>query len=106
MCATLGISGARADSIFTFKPTLDSRQLANDNRRMRTEGATGIFASITNFRLPTNWEAERSEINIRPTFRLSRYTNETAFNAEDYFVSADGEHRFENTTIGLNFDFD
>ena len=86
-------------------PSLWSRNLVDDNRRMREDPGPGLLASLNEVALVSSYRAQTYAVNLHPRFRITRYTEEPSLAAEDYFFSIETSKRLERQQITFAFDF-
>ena len=97
--------GGAAQADISIIPSFAPSTYIDDNRRLRSQGGQDVIATVNRFGLDTRYQRPTYEIGISPAFRLSRYTHETTFNAEDYFLDVNALKVFEHDQLRLAFNF-
>lgn len=102
--ATVIYDGAQA--YLVIKPTLTTTNSYGDNPRLRGEElANALVFTKNDVIFDSTYVRPTYELGLRPRFRLSRYTEETELNSEEYFVSSFANKLFERHQLGVAFDY-
>ena len=88
------------------QPEFYSRAGYDDNPQVREIEPREVFFTINSIGLETVISDPKYKLSFRPRARVSRYTEETDLNAEDYFFSFRGDRYFEKNSIRLDFNFE
>ncbi len=91
---------ARAD--FSVRPFVSEELLVNDNRRVRAAGGPTVIGSLSTAQLALNYSRPTWFATAIPRAKISRFTEDSSLNSEDYLLIGATEKRFEYLTIALN----
>ena len=103
MVVTAPYSGAHA--YLVLKPELSTRNSYDDNPRLRLQNTNALVFTSNELVVDSTFVSPTYQIGITPTFRLSRFTEETELNSEEYLVSTFATKLFQRHQLGATFDF-
>lgn len=89
-----------------IKPHVSTEAFYDDNPRMRVRFEEEVFASINEARAESSYSGPTFVVEVTPRVRVSRYTNETDLNTEDYFVNVDASKIFERYQVLGEFNYE
>ena len=82
-------------------------QVAFDtNPRTRPVDPDEVVVSITDIEVLSTYLTETSSVSLQPAFRLSKYSQETDLNNEDYFVTLSGNKLYERMQFSGEFSYE
>jgi hypothetical protein len=87
------------------RPETSTRAFYDNNPRLRVEPSTGVFATINEFQAETIYSRPTFNVGFTPRLRLSRYTEETELDSEDYFVRLAVNKFFERHQFAGEFNY-
>lgn len=87
-------------------PDLSIRPFFDNNPRVRVEDPQEVIGVINEAKFAGLYRRPTYEISVTPKFRLSRYTEETELDSEDYFIEAIAQKFFERSQFATEFNFE
>ncbi len=96
---------ANAEAELTVKPEVSTRAYYDNNPRVRVDPPTEVFATINEVGAATIYSRPTYNVSLAPKFRLSRYTEETELDSEDYFVTLAADKVFERHQLSSEFNY-
>lgn len=102
---TITICGV-AQAYLVIQPELSTTNAYDDNPRLRLQDASAVLFTKNQVLLDTTYIGPTYEFGITPKFRLSRFTEETELDSEEYFVSTFANKLFERHQVQAAFDFE
>ena len=103
---SLTISSVMVSAEMTIAPSFSPQLYIDDNRRQRESNPASVIASINEASLDAEYQQETYSINLEPKVRVSRYTQESILNSDDYFVAMDAQKFWSRTQAQLAFDYE
>ena len=97
-------SQAHGDTI--IKPIVSSRAFYDNNPQLRTNPSTEVAATVNTIQVDAAYRRPAYQLSLNPKVRLSRYTEETELNSEDYFVNLSAAKFGERNQYTANFDYE
>lgn len=102
----LSVAASAVNAEIAIKPTVSTQAYYDNNPRLRTDPATEVAATINEVALEANYTQQTYGVLLAPRFRLSRYTEETELDAEDYFLRLEGFKSLERSQLAGNFRYE
>lgn len=102
----LSIVATTARAELTIAPSFSPELYVDDNRRQRESNPTSVIASINEVKLNAEYRQETYSVNLEPKARVSRYTQESILNSDDYFVALDAQKFWSRTQAQMSFDYE
>lgn len=105
-CALAMLVPALASAEITLSPEVSTRARFDSNPRLQADSPTSVFVSLSEARLQTEFSRPTFTASLFPRVRVSRYTEETELNSEDYFVTANAIKFFEGHQLSSEFRYE
>ena len=102
----IGVSVLPAEAELTLRPQASTRAYYDNNPRLQEDPATEVMATVNEIRVESLYSRPTYLLSLTPRFRLSRYTEETALDAEDRFVELTGQKFFERSQLFSEFRYE
>jgi hypothetical protein len=103
----LSVTGAATvDAEIIVKPEAATRGGFDTNPRNFSLNPDEVLLSISEAQVTTTYAMPTYSISLRPKFRLSRYTEQTELDSEDYFVELAGLKSLERQQYAGEFNYE
>ncbi len=89
----------------TLKPEVSTRAWHDDNPRLLIRSPTEVTATVNDVGIESIYSAPTYSLSLTPRVRLSRYTEETELDSEDYFVSTNMLKSYERHQLAGEFKY-
>ena len=89
-----------------IKPEVGTRGGFDTNPRVRVTSPDEVLVSKSEAQLAATYTRPTYNISLRPKFRLSRYTEQTELDSEDYFVKLAGLKALERQQYSGEFNYE
>ena len=103
--AALALISVSAFGELHVTPSFAPSFFIDDNRRVRAEECSGLWASVTKIEIDTTYRKPTYAIDLNPKFRLTRGSSQKELDAEDYFVDLSALKNFERNQVFFAFEF-
>ncbi|MCA9911652.1 MAG: hypothetical protein KC519_23515, partial [Anaerolineae bacterium] len=99
------VSGAGTVSAqnWQYTPFAAERIEWNENRQLRLQNPKSVFGSITDLALGMEYVEPQWNIEIRPRARISQYTSDEDYDAEEFYLDITPEYRGERYSVSGAF---
>ena len=101
----VGSSGI-TDAELTIAPSIAPSTYFDDNRRVRAEGSPSLVASVMDAGFEAIYTRPTYRLTLAPDVRITRHTDQTELDSEDYFVALGAEKYFERHQFAGAFNFE
>lgn len=98
------LSNAQAEIM--IQPEVSTRAFYDNNPRLRIDPATEVAATVNEIVAETVYARPTYSVVLTPKFRLSRYTEDTELDSEDYFVKLEGLKSMEKSQLAGEFNYE